>query len=255
MGQFQQKDLLSLIVEGSTTMEQQKQQQQQKREEQQKQGEQKRKEQEQANSMLKQNEKMAKQNEQNTAELLQSPSIEDLEKEIKRCNFCQLRPGATQVVVSDGNPHSRLMLVGEAPGADEDREGVPFIGRAGQLLTKILNAVDLQRDDVYITNIVKCRPPGNRTPSSEEIKHCIAYLEKQIEAINPGIIICLGSPATRTLIDKHAYITKVRGKWVQKDGRLYMPTFHPAALLRDVQKKRPTWEDFQLIASKYRELL
>ena len=193
--------------------------------------------------------------ESNDRSQVEITTLADLEQESKTCQSCNLRQGATQVVFGVGNPEATLMLVGEGPGGEEDRQGFPFVGSAGQLLTRILAAVDIQREEVYITNIVKCRPPGNRVPANEEIDQCIGYLKKQIELINPQIIVCLGSLATQILIDKQARITKVRGNWVEKDSRLFMPTFHPAALLRDPNKKRPVWDDFQKIAASYRELL
>ena len=146
------------------------------------------------------------------------------------------------------------MLVGEAPGADEDRQGLPFVGRAGQLLNRILEAIGMSREEVYITNVIKCRPPGNRLPEAGEVKECFPYLEKQIEIIDPEIVVCLGSLSTRTLIRKDAKITRMRGQWVKQGERWYMPTFHPAALLRDVNKKKPVWEDFQKIRSLLDEL-
>ncbi len=182
-------------------------------------------------------------------------SFDKLKEKCTACNKCELRKGCKQVVFGDGSPEALIMLVGEAPGSDEDNQGIPFVGSAGQLLNRILSAVNIKREEVYITNIVKCRPPRNRLPTNEEINHCLPYLKKQIEIINPDIIVCLGSLSTRTLIDKNARITKVRGNWYHIHSKLYIPTFHPAALLRDVHKKRPVWEDFQSISEEYGNLL
>ncbi len=176
-----------------------------------------------------------------------------LEQECLRCASCGLRSGCRQVVFGEGSPRARLMLVGEGPGADEDRLGRPFVGAAGQLLDRILEAVRLKRDEVYIANIVKCRPPSNRLPVPAEVEQCLPHLKRQIQVINPAIIVCLGALATRTLVDRSASITAVRGRWKQLGGRWYMPTFHPAALLRDPGKKRPAWEDFKEVEKRYRQ--
>lgn len=155
------------------------------------------------------------------------------------------------MVFGEGDFSTRLLLVGEGPGADEDRIGRPFVGRAGQLLDRILEAADIRREDVYITNVVKCRPPSNRLPFQPEVDACLPYLQAQIELINPEMILCLGALATRTLIDKKAAITKVRGQWREKDGRRIIATFHPAALLRDPAKKKPAWEDIKEVMAIY----
>ncbi|MBC9783659.1 uracil-DNA glycosylase [Heliobacterium chlorum] len=177
--------------------------------------------------------------------------LADYESLTKECRACPLREGCNQVVFGEGNPEARLMLVGEGPGADEDRLGSPFVGAAGQLLNKILDAGRFPRNEVYICNVVKCRPPSNRLPLPNEVKACLPHLERQIELINPEIIICLGALATQVLVDPKARITRDRGKWVRKEGRLIMPTFHPAALLRDPSKKRPVWEDIQKVMAVY----
>ena len=177
--------------------------------------------------------------------------LEQLKNICLGCTGCELRSTCTQVVFGVGSPEARLMLVGEGPGGDEDRLGEPFVGRAGQLLDRILEAVKLKREDVYITNVVKCRPPKNRLPVQKEIDACLPYLHKQIALINPEIILCLGSLAGKTLIDKELAITRARGQWHEKDNRLYMATFHPAALLRDPNKKKDVWEDFKKIIKEY----
>ena len=170
-----------------------------------------------------------------------------LRDRVESCQACGLRATCHQTVLGEGLLSARIMLVGEGPGGKEDQMGRPFVGAAGKLLDATLATVDYGRSEVYITNVVKCRPPGNRLPKSVEVKACFSYLSKEIELVNPIIVVCLGVLATRTLLDPGAAITRVRGKSYQKDGRLVVPTFHPAALLRDPQKKRPVWEDMQLI--------
>ena len=157
--------------------------------------------------------------------------------------------GCTRVVFGEGNPGARLMLIGEGPGADEDLMGRPFVGKAGQLLDKILEAVGLERfTHTYIANVVKCRPPGNRVPRPEEAEQCLPWLYRQIELISPGSIVLMGSTALQYLFDPQARITVMRGRWlVSKSGIKIMPTYHPAALLRDAEQKRPVWEDFKQV--------
>jgi DNA polymerase len=168
-----------------------------------------------------------------------------------RCRRCSLRETCRGVVFGEGNPRALLMLVGEAPGADEDRLGRPFVGAAGQLLNKILDAAGFAREEVYITNVVKCRPPGNRLPKKEEAECCFPYLVRQIELIQPRLIVCLGSLATQYLVHQQAKITLVRGKVFRKGWTQIIPTFHPAALLRDASKKKLVWQDFKLIRELY----
>ena len=182
-------------------------------------------------------------------------TLADLAKTCILCRQCALRQGCKQVVFGEGNPEARLMLVGEGPGAREDEQGRPFVGAAGQLLDKILVAAGFTRDEVYITNVVKCRPPGNRLPVVSEVTTCRSYLEKQIELIKPDIIVCLGALAAQTLIRPDLKITRERGQWVSKNGIQLMPTYHPAALLRDENKKRPVWEDFKQVRDACRELV
>jgi len=180
-----------------------------------------------------------------------SGQLEELKKTCLGCNLCQLRGGCAQVVFGDGNSRASLMLVGEAPGADEDRSGTPFVGRAGQLLDRILTAAAIDRKKIFITNVVKCRPPGNRLPLQPEVEACLPYLKKQIELINPQIIVCLGALASKTLINKSVAITRDRGKWHNIDGRRVIATFHPAALLRDPSRKKDVWEDFKQVMKYY----
>ncbi len=171
----------------------------------------------------------------------------EVKKEALTCRRCHLREGAQQVVFGVGNPNSSLILVGEGPGAREDELGEPFVGKAGQLLTKILEAINLEREKVYISNIVKCRPPNNRPPSSQEMEVCMPWLKEEFRLIRPKVLVLLGATAYKGLIDPQGKITRDRGKWIEKKDLLIMPTFHPAALLRDPRKKVSVWEDFQMI--------
>ncbi len=173
--------------------------------------------------------------------------MSDLEILVRDCHLCPLREGCTQVVFGEGAEDADIMLVGEGPGKSEDEIGRPFVGRAGELLNRILAAVDISRSEVYIANVVKCRPPGNRLPNLNEIKACRGYLEAQIRIIKPKILICLGALATQTLVDGKAKITVIRGRWFTRQGIMIMPTYHPAALLRNESLKRPVWEDFKMI--------
>lgn len=182
------------------------------------------------------------------------PALRSLEQEALGCTRCRLRQGCRQVVFGEGPPASRLMLVGEGPGAAEDELGKPFVGAAGQLLDRILEAVGWTRHDLYITNVVKCRPPGNRFPAPDEVGACRPHLEAQIRVINPAIIVCLGVLATQTLVTSPAFITRERGRWNRRGEQMIMPTFHPAALLRDAGKKRLVWEDFQEIRRAFDRL-
>lgn len=185
-------------------------------------------------------------------DMLQYEDIEALTAANLACQACGLRQGCTQVVISRGRPQSRVMLVGEGPGANEDRLGQPFVGAAGQLLDKILTAAELPQEDVYITNVIKCRPPGNRLPKSDETKSCLPWLERQIELISPRLLVCLGALAGQTLIDPNLRISRDRGKWHKYRGIDIVATYHPAALLRDSALKRPVWEDFKVIRDYYR---
>lgn len=171
--------------------------------------------------------------------------MKKLELEVKNCKGCELWKGRTNAVPGEGNYFSKLMIVGEGPGRDEDIQGRPFVGRAGQLLTKLLNEIGIDRKDVYITNVVKCRPPENRTPTPEEIRSCKKYLEKQFDLIKPKVVLILGSTALKAILGEEK-ITKVRGEEVEIDGIIFFPTFHPAAVLRDEQNKLPVIKsDFQ----------
>jgi DNA polymerase len=170
---------------------------------------------------------------------------------LDRFDGCALRLTAKQLVFADGNPQARVMLVGEAPGAEEDREGLPFVGRAGKLLDRMLAAIELDRRAVYIANIVPWRPPGNRTPTPQEAATCMPFIRRQIELANPDVLVCLGGPATQTLLGVKEGITRVRGRWFDYDtgtrATRALATFHPAYLLRSPGAKRLAWRDFLAI--------
>jgi DNA polymerase len=174
---------------------------------------------------------------------------------VATCTKCRLHAeGRAQTVFADGGPEAELMFVGEGPGAEEDRRGVPFVGRAGQLLTKIIeDGMKMRRADVYIANIVKCRPPGNRTPRPDEIDSCMPYLHKQIEIVDPKVVVALGAPAANALLGASLPITRIRGRFRDFRGRLLMPTFHPAYILRNPAKKRELWQDVKKVMAKLRE--
>ena len=178
-------------------------------------------------------------------------TLEEVAARTVDCQNCELAGGRTNVVFGAGNPNARLMFIGEAPGRDEDIQGVPFVGRSGQLLNKILEAAGIERDDVYITNIIKCRPPGNRTPLTNEIEACIPYLGKQVALIAPKVICTLGLPATQTLLGIRGSMGSLRGKMYVEGDVKVIPTYHPAAALRDPKYKRPIWDDIRLIKREY----
>jgi uracil-DNA glycosylase len=163
------------------------------------------------------------------------------------CTHCRLCEGRTQVVFGAGNPAADLMFIGEGPGAEEDRRGLPFVGAAGELLTRIIQAIEMTRDEVYIANVVKCRPPGNRDPQPDEVAACRGYLERQIALVRPKVIVALGKVAAQTLLGNDAPIGRMRGQWFRVQGVPAMVTYHPAALLRNSALKRPTWEDMQQV--------
>lgn len=173
--------------------------------------------------------------------------LESLQKELLACSRCCLGGQRKNLVFGEGNPYADLVFVGEAPGADEDRLGRPFVGRAGQLLTRMIIAMGLKREDVYICNILKCRPPGNRNPEKEEIAECEPYLIRQLEIIKPKIICALGTFAAQTLLKKDVPITALRGRYHDYHGIKLMPTYHPAYLLRNAGAKKLVWEDLQVI--------
>ncbi|MCU0523541.1 MAG: uracil-DNA glycosylase [Elainella sp. Prado103] len=176
-----------------------------------------------------------------------------------QCHRCELGATRTHAVVGRGNPQADLMIVGEGPGQNEDETGLPFVGKAGQLLDKILESVRLTEDDIFICNIVKCRPPGNRTPTQEEMDACRPYLLEQIRMVDPRIILLSGASSVRGLVGDKRGITKIRGEWLEWNGRLCMPVFHPAYLLRNPSRDKGSpkwlmWQDIQAVRSKLDEL-
>ena len=175
---------------------------------------------------------------------------EQLEKTAKECKKCKLCQNRNNVVFGVGNKEATLMLIGEGPGADEDIQGEPFVGKAGKLMNMAFEAIGLKREDVYIANIVKCRPPSNRNPEDDEAAACLNYLRNQVILVKPQIIVLLGNVALKNILGKEYGITASRGKWVEKKGILYMPTWHPAALLRDETKKIDFIKDLKLVMEK-----
>ncbi len=173
---------------------------------------------------------------------------------VSNCENCPLSKTRGSSVLGEGNINSQIMFIGEGPGQEEDRQGRPFVGPAGQLLDKMLQSVGLDRTKVYIANIVKCRPPQNRVPEEEEAQACLPYLRKQFAVIKPQIVVCLGSTAARYVIDRNIRITRDRGNWYEKKGCHFIATFHPSALLRDPDKKRDAWADMKSIRLKLEEL-
>lgn len=174
-------------------------------------------------------------------------SLEAIREDLGDCRRCKLCEHRKTIVFGEGNPHARLVFVGEGPGAEEDATGRPFVGRAGQLLDKIIEAIGLKREDVYIANIVKCRPPGNRVPERDEVEPCEPFLFRQLACIRPQVIVALGSPAFQCLLRTREPITRARGVWREWNGIKLMPTFHPAFLLRSPDKKREVWEDMKKV--------
>lgn len=179
--------------------------------------------------------------------------LQSLYEAIKDCQKCSLGQQRTNFVFGTGNPNADVVLVGEAPGAEEDLQGIPFVGKAGQLLDKILAAIDFSRKDVYICNILKCRPPQNRDPLPSEIERCKPYLDKQLALLNPQFILCLGRVAAQTLLNTEQSLSSLRGRVHEYGNSKLIVTYHPAALLRYPQYKRPTWEDVQLLRRLYDE--
>ena len=178
-------------------------------------------------------------------------TLSELEQQALNCRNCSLCRNRNKVVFGEGDPHAKLMFIGEGPGAEEDLSGRPFVGRAGELLTKMICAMQFTRQEVYIANIVKCRPPYNRAPMPEEAAGCLPYLQKQIDLIKPECIVLLGASAAHFLLDQKEGITKLRGKWLDYRGIPVMPTFHPAFLLRQESAKREAWQDLQQVMAKF----
>lgn len=174
-------------------------------------------------------------------------NLDEIKNVVNNCNRCVLCKNRTQTVFGVGNPNADIMFIGEGPGADEDREGEPFVGKAGKLMNQAFLGLGIERENIYIANIVKCRPPNNRTPVKEEANACLDYLRNQVVIIKPKIIVLLGNTALKNILGEEYGITLSRGKWIEKKGIKYMPTFHPAALLRDESKKIDFWNDLELI--------
>lgn len=180
-------------------------------------------------------------------------NLKDLEQKAKACTNCGLRAGCRGVVFGEGNLNSPVMFVGEGPGQTEDELGRPFVGKAGQLLDKILLAAELPRETVYITNIVKCRPPGNRTPNMQEMQTCLPWLRQQFTVMRPRFMVLLGLAASHGIIDPNLKMGPNHGQWFERGNTLIMPTYHPAAILRNPSLRKPAWEDFQKISRAVKE--
>jgi DNA polymerase len=180
-------------------------------------------------------------------------SLEAVRAEALECVACRLCEGRTNVVFGSGNPDADLMFVGEGPGANEDRQGLPFVGAAGELLTRIIQAIELRREEVYIANVVKCRPPGNRDPHPDEVAACIGFLRRQVRLVRPKLLVALGRIAAQTLLACTTPVARLRGTWHEFEGVPVRVTYHPAALLRSPDLKRPTWEDMRVVRERLRE--
>jgi DNA polymerase len=176
-----------------------------------------------------------------------TPTLEEIRREMGRCRRCKLYSGAKNLVFGEGSPRARLMFIGEAPGAEEDLQGRPFVGAAGQLLNRMLSRLGLEREEVYITNVVKSRPPDNRDPEPDEIAACMPFLKMQIAAIRPKVIVTLGKISTQALLGTKEPISRMRGRWQRYDHIRVMPTFHPSYLLRFERERIKTWEDMQRV--------
>jgi uracil-DNA glycosylase family 4 len=174
-------------------------------------------------------------------------SLSTIAAQVRACEKCGLCRGRTNAVPGEGAADADLMWIGEGPGADEDRLGRPFVGRSGQLLTRMIRSMGMSREQVFIGNVVKCRPPNNRAPLPDEIETCLPYLERQIALIRPRVIVLLGASALHALVSPGASITRMRGQWLKRGDAMVMPTFHPAALLRDPSKNRLVWEDMKKV--------
>lgn len=181
-------------------------------------------------------------------------TLDEIEAEVKKCTKCKLCERRKNTVFGTGNPSSKIMFIGEGPGADEDEAGIPFVGKAGKLMNQAFLGLGLNREDVYIANIVKCRPPNNRNPEKDEAMACIDYLRNQVILVKPKIIVLLGNVALKNILGEDYSITKARGKWIEKKGILYMPTFHPAALLRNENLKIDFWKDLKLVFEKLKNI-
>jgi len=174
-------------------------------------------------------------------------TLEQIREDLGDCRRCKLAPGRKTIVFGEGNPHAEVVFIGEGPGADEDEQGLPFVGRAGKLLNRMMEAVGLKREDVYICNVVKCRPPGNRTPEKDEVDACSPFLYRQIESIKPRLVCCLGAPAVRTVLGIKEGITKIRGQFYNFGAAKALATVHPAYVLRNPREEKILHEDFEKI--------
>jgi len=183
-----------------------------------------------------------------------SETLDMIRTDLGDCRRCKLHKGRKHIVFGTGNPRAKLVLVGEGPGYEEDMQGQPFVGQAGHLLTKILQAIGLAREDVYIANVIKCRPPGNRNPESDEIYACIPFLRRQLKAIRPGLICALGTFAAQTLLENSTPISRLRGRFYTYEGIDLLPTYHPAFLLRNPSKKADVWKDMQKLQEAYEKV-
>ena len=179
------------------------------------------------------------------------PDLEAVCAEVARCRRCPLHATRLNPVPGEGDPHARLMFIGEGPGGDEDRQGRPFVGPAGQLLDKMIAAMQFRREEVYIANIVKCRPPRNRAPMPEEAEMCLPFLQEQIRLVRPEVIVLLGATAVHYLLKRQEGIMRIRGRWLEYGGVPVMPTYHPAFLLRQEQAKRDAWEDLKQVMRRF----
>ncbi len=179
---------------------------------------------------------------------------EELEEVVKQCRKCRLCENRKNVVFGVGNREADIMFIGEGPGADEDAQGEPFVGKAGKLMNMAFDMLGIKREEVYIANIVKCRPPNNRNPQDDEAENCLDYLRNQVILVKPKIIVLLGSVALKNILGKEYGITASRGKWLERKGILYMPTWHPAALLRDENKKIDFIKDLKQVIKRYNEI-
>jgi len=181
---------------------------------------------------------------------VQNDTLLKIREDLGDCTRCKLHKGRHKLVFGDGSAKAQLVFIGEGPGADEDAQGIPFVGRAGKLLTQMIEAMGLQRKDVYICNVVKCRPPENRTPEPDEVATCSPYLLRQIDVINPKVLVCLGAVAAKTLLETNRGITQFRGQWMEWRGRKLMATYHPAYLLRNPNAKGEVWKDLQKVMTE-----
>jgi uracil-DNA glycosylase family 4 len=185
--------------------------------------------------------------------VLPGRGLRRMEADVRDCTRCPLHKGRTKFVFGAGDPNARVMFIGEAPGAEEDKQGIPFVGRAGQLLDKIIEAIGFTRGEVYIGNMLKCRPPGNRDPELSEVNTCRPYLDEQISIISPSFIVCLGRIAAQHLLETKSPLKALRGRWHSYRDVPVLVTYHPAALLRDPSYKRPTWDDVRVLRAAYDE--